>query len=31
MFYNTRRRHGYNDQQSPVEYERLYLMRLQGV
>jgi putative transposase len=31
MFYNTRRRHGYNDQQSPVEFERQYLMRLQGV
>jgi putative transposase len=31
MFYNSRRRHGYNDQQSPVEFERQYLMRLQGV
>ena len=31
MFYNTRRRHSYNDQQSPVEFERQYLLRLQGV
>jgi putative transposase len=31
MFYNTRRRHSYNDQQSPVEFERQYLMGLQGV
>jgi putative transposase len=31
MFYNTRRRHGYNDQQSPLEFERQYLMGLQGV
>lgn len=31
MFYNTRRRHGYNEQQSPVEFERQYFMRLQSV
>jgi hypothetical protein len=25
MFYNTRRRHGFNNQLSPVEYEAQYL------
>ena len=28
MFYNTRRRHGSNNQLSPVEYERRYQERL---
>ena len=31
LFYNTRRRHGANDQLSPVEYEQQYLKRLAGV
>lgn len=31
MFYNTRRRHGYNNQQLPVEFERQYFKRLQSV
>lgn len=32
MFYNTRRKHGFNDQLSPVEYERQYQkMRLESV
>lgn len=28
LFYNTRRRHGANDQLSPVDYEQQYLKRL---
>ena len=28
MFYNPKRRHGYNNQISPVEYERQYSLRL---
>ncbi len=31
MFYNTRRRHGFNDQLSPVEYEARYDQRLASV
>jgi len=32
MFYNTRRKHGFNDQLSPVEYEQQYRkMRLESV
>lgn len=31
MFYNTRRRHGYNDGLSPVQYERQTTGRLKGV
>lgn len=31
MFYNTRRRHGYNDKLSPVEYEKQYFKRLRSV
>jgi len=31
MFYNTRRRHGYNDKLSPVEYEKQYFTRLGSV
>jgi putative transposase len=31
MFYNTRRRHGFNNQLSPVEYERRYQERLRSV
>lgn len=31
LFYNVRRRHGFNNQQSPVEYERQYQMRLASV
>jgi len=31
MFYNTRRRHGYNDKLSPVEYEKRYFTRLGSV
>ena len=31
MFYNTRRRHGYNDKLSPVEYEEQYFKRLKSV
>lgn len=31
MFYNARRRHGYNNQLSPVEYEKQYKMRLETV
>jgi putative transposase len=31
MFYNTRRRHGYNDKLSPVEYEKQYFKRLGSV
>lgn len=31
LFYNSRRRHGANDQLSPVEYEKQYQMRLMSV
>lgn len=31
MFYNTRRRHGYNDRLSPVEFERRHFERLESV
>ncbi|MGY3026580.1 putative transposase [Pseudomonas lurida] len=31
MFYNAKRRHGFNNQLSPVEFEKRYAMRLQGV
>lgn len=31
MFYNTRRRHGYNDKLSPVEYKKRYFTRLGSV
>ncbi len=31
MFYNTRRRHGFNNQLSPVEYEAQYQERLVSV
>jgi putative transposase len=31
MFYNTRRRHGFNNQLSPVEYEAQYQKRLTSV
>ena len=31
MFYNARRRHGFNNQLSPVEYEKQYKMRLVSV
>jgi putative transposase len=31
MFYNARRRHGFNDQLSPVEYEKRYQERLGSV
>ncbi|MGF1866089.1 IS3 family transposase, partial [Enterovibrio norvegicus] len=31
MFYNVKRRHGSNDQMSPVEYEKQYEERLKGV
>ena len=31
MFYNPRRRHGYNDQLSPVNYEKQYEERLMCV
>lgn len=31
MFYNSRRRHGFNDQLSPVEYENRFTERLVGV
>jgi putative transposase len=31
MFYNTRRRHGFNNQLSPVEYETRYQERLASV
>ncbi len=31
MFYNTRRRHGFNNQLSPVEYEAQYEKRLASV
>ncbi|MFW1040156.1 IS3 family transposase, partial [Vibrio parahaemolyticus] len=31
MFYNVKRRHGSNNQLSPVEYERQYERRLTSV
>ena len=31
MFYNAKRRHGFNNQLSSVEFEKRYAMRLQGV
>lgn len=31
MFYNPKRRHGFNNQLSSVEFEKRYAMRLQGV
>ena len=31
MFYNTKRRHGYNNRLSPVEFERQHSMRLESV
>jgi len=31
MFYNPRRRHGYNNQLSPVDYEQQYFKRLASV
>jgi len=31
MFYNARRRHGFNNQLSPVEYEERYEERLASV
>ncbi len=31
MFYNRRRKHGYNDMLSPVEYEKRYFMKLESV
>lgn len=31
MFYNARRRHGFNNQLSPAEYEKQYKMRLESV
>ena len=31
MFYNTRRRHGFNEMLSPVEYEKQFIERLVGV
>jgi putative transposase len=31
MFYNTKRRHGYNNKLSPVDYEKQYAMRLTSV
>jgi putative transposase len=31
MFYNARRRHSFNNQKSPVEYEKQYKMRLESV
>jgi transposase InsO family protein len=31
VFYNTRRRHGFNNQLSPVEYEEQYEERLASV
>ena len=31
MFYNTRRRHGFNEMLSPVEYEKRFTERLVGV
>jgi putative transposase len=31
VFYNTRRRHGSNNQLSPVEYEERYQQRLASI
>jgi len=31
MFYNTKRRHGYHNKLSPVDYEKQYAMRLTSV
>jgi len=31
MFYNPKRRHGYNNRLSPVEYEKQYFLRLGSV
>ena len=31
MFYNVKRRHGFNNQLSPVEFEKRYARSLQGV
>ena len=31
MFYNTKRRHGYNNRLSPADYEKQYFMRLESV
>ena len=31
MFYNVRRRHGFNNLLSPVEYEKQYQTRLESV
>ena len=31
LFYNSKRRHGFNNQLSPVEYEQRYLERLASV
>ncbi len=31
MLYNAKRRHGFNNQLSPVEFEKRYAMSLQGV
>ena len=31
MFYNAKRRHSFNHQLSPVEFEKRYAMSLQGV
>jgi putative transposase len=31
MFYNSKRRHGFNDQLSPVQYERKFIERLASV
>lgn len=31
MFYNVKRRHGFNSQLSPIEFEKRYTMSLQGV
>ena len=31
MFYNTRRRHGFNEMLSPVKYEKQFTERLVGV
>ena len=31
MFYNPKRRHGFNNQLSPVEFERQHLLSLESV
>ncbi|TBQ61758.1 IS3 family transposase, partial [Klebsiella quasipneumoniae] len=31
MFYNSKRRHGSNNQMSPTEYENQYYQRLESV